>query len=1309
MSYYIGLDIGSDSVGWAVTDGEYQVKRCKGNAMWGIRLLDESNTAAERRGFRAQRRRIQRTKERIDYLEMLFNEEISKKDIAFFRRLRDSNLYLEDKSESAPGCVFNDSDYTDVNYHKEYPTIYHLRKELIEKPSCHDVRLVYIALHHIIKHRGHFLFDSLTVDDIQSFSNVFDNLCMYLKDNYNIIIEYEDIQLLETTLKNREFSKTKKAKKICALCRVAKSDSQKAAILKSLSGATVKFCDVFDDDMLKEAEITTFSFDGNFDDKEVDYQNLLGERFELLEKLKAVYDWSVLANILKGGEKYISCAKVNTYETHKFDLRELKTFVKTNCPEKYSEVFRISKGNLNNYVAYSGCIKSKGGTGVLKHKCNQADFCDYLKKTLKDYKNDDYAELFNKIENGTFMPKQISKDNGVIPMQLHRVELVAILDNAKKYLDFLNHEDENGLSVSDKIISVFDYRIPYYVGPLNLHSKRAWLSRTDAKIYPWNFNDVVDTDKSSENFIANLTSKCTYLPAKDVIPKNSLLYSRYMVLNEINNLRVNGEKISVGLKQEIYNELFLKHKKVTNKMLSNFLTAKGYRDFVITGIDGDFKSTLKPCIELRDYRLSEEDKEYIILSSTIFGDERQLLRKRLTRYFSDKLTVDEINKISKLKYSGWGAFSKEFLTEVNGTNKRTGEMANIINALWNTNDNLMTLLGSEYTFAEELQNALTSDGEKSMREVVEDLYVSPKVKRPVYQALKITKEIVKTQNGKTPDKIFIEMARGPEEKKRTVSRKNRLVELYKACKKDSEELFKQLENTNEAEFKRDALYLYYTQFGKCMYTGEPILLENIYNRNIYDIDHIFPRSKVKDDSLDNRVLVKKEVNEAKDNNYPLSEDVRKSMYPHWKFLLDKNLISQKKFERLMRNYPLSDSELADFIQRQIVETRQSTKAVGAILSRMYPDTEIVYVKAALVSEFRQTYDMLKCREVNDLHHAKDAYLNIVVGNVYNERCTHNKANFIKGIQTKKYSLNHMFDFNVNNAWVSDNDQSIGIVKRMMSKNNILCTRYSFEKKGGLFDQLPLKKGVGQVSLKQNSPRSDVQKYGGYAKPSSTYFAYVEYVAKKGKTIKALVPIDLYTAKGYEENPEKYLSEYVGLSQPRVIIPKIKYGVCLSFDGFRATLSGKTGNQLVYKSGVQLVLGYSAEKYIKEVAKFVDSRTSEISVLSGITKEKNLELYDLLLQKLTTTVFRVVFSGLAAKLTNKRDTFILLSAEQQCVVINEIIKDLHANATVGDLSLIGEKNSRIVFTNNISQIRNIKSVKLINQSVTGLYESEIDLI
>ena len=78
-------------------------------------------------------------------------------------------------------------------------------------------------------------------------------------------------------------------------------------------------------------------------------------------------------------------------------------------------------------------------------------------------------------------------------------------------------------------------------------------------------------------------------------------------------------------------------------------------------------------------------------------------------------------------------------------------------------------------------------------------------------------------------------------------------------------------------------------------------------------------------------------------------------------------------------------------------------------------TEIVYVKAALASDFRHTYDMLKCREVNDFHHAKDAYLNVVVGNVYNVRCTHNLRNFIRGLQEngpRGYSMNAMFKWDI---------------------------------------------------------------------------------------------------------------------------------------------------------------------------------------------------------------------------------------------------------------------------------------------------------
>ena len=157
--YYLGLDIGTDSVGWAVCNPYYQILKFKGNSMWGIRLFDESCSAEKRREFRSGRRRNQRNRERIALLEMLFDKEICKVDPAFFIKLHESNLYFDDKSTNVPYSVFSDDNYTDKDFHKEFPTIYHLRKELITNKEPHDVRLVYLAIHHIIKHRGHFLFD----------------------------------------------------------------------------------------------------------------------------------------------------------------------------------------------------------------------------------------------------------------------------------------------------------------------------------------------------------------------------------------------------------------------------------------------------------------------------------------------------------------------------------------------------------------------------------------------------------------------------------------------------------------------------------------------------------------------------------------------------------------------------------------------------------------------------------------------------------------------------------------------------------------------------------------------------------------------------------------------------------------------------------------------------------------------------------------------------------------------------------------------------------------------------------------------
>ena len=107
-------------------------------------------------------------------------------------------------------------------------------------------------------------------------------------------------------------------------------------------------------------------------------------------------------------------------------------------------------------------------------------------------------------------------------------------------------------SNGEKIKQLFAFHIPYYVGPLNKngdaeYNKFSWAVRkSDEKVYPWNFSEVIDVEESAEKFIRRMTNKCTYLYGEDVLPKDSLLYSKFMVLNELNNLRLMGKRFPLN-------------------------------------------------------------------------------------------------------------------------------------------------------------------------------------------------------------------------------------------------------------------------------------------------------------------------------------------------------------------------------------------------------------------------------------------------------------------------------------------------------------------------------------------------------------------------------------------------------------------------------------------------------------------------------------------------------------------------------------------------------------------------------------------
>lgn len=633
----------------------------------------------------------------------------------------------------------------------------------------------------------------------------------------------------------------------------------------------------------------------------------------------------------------------------------------------------------------------------------------------------------------------------------------------------------------------------------------------------------------------------------------------------------------------------------------------------------------------------------------------------------------------------------------------------------------MQVLSEKYLFAEEIERENGKDEKKEISyQLVEELYVSPAVKRQIWQTLLVVKELCKVM-GKPPKRVFVEMAREKVESKRTESRKKKLMDLYKVCKNEERDWEKELGNTEEHTLRRDKLYLYYTQKGRCMYSGDIIDLNELWDNQKYDIDHIYPQSKVMDDSLDNRVLVKKTYNANKTDVYPIHENIRTKMQPFWKSLLDGGFISKEKYKRLVRGTEFEPSELAGFIERQLVETRQGTKAVASILKQVLPDTEIVYVKAKIVSQFRQDFELIKVREMNDLHHAKDAYLNIVVGNTYYVKFTKNASWYIKENPGRSYNLKKMFISdkdvirNGETAWKAGSDGTIVTVKNMMRKNNILVTRRAYQVKGGLFDQQLMKKGKGQVPVKGSDERlCNIEKYGGYNKATGTYFMLVESEDKKGNKIRTIEFVPLYLQKKIEKGEYeavRYLVEERELKNPRILLNKIKIDTLFNVDGFYMWLSGRTGNRLLFKGANQLILSEEDTKILKKVIKFVQRRKENKNLClvpyDDLSESDLIKLYDVFLDKLENTVYHVRLSAQVKTLTEKREKFLSLCNEEKAIVLSEILHMFQCQSSSSDLKLLGGSGSAGILVLN-SDITKNNQISIINQSPTGIYEQEIDL-
>lgn len=1378
--YNIGLDIGTGSVGWAVTDLEGNLCHFKGKPTWGSRIFPNASPASEARSYRGLRRRYNRRRWRLNLLQDLFKSEMNAIDLEFFVRLNQSGLLPEDRGEGISDylfTLFNDGDFNERDYFKRFPTIYHLRQWLMVTPDKADIRLIYLALHNIVKHRGNFLQQDksdLTARNANVGASV-EEFCVALQDYCDMMdipcnVQANEIALIEA-LSDTKSARSHVKERVQKLLDIepapggtfVKSAAKKmaAAIANALVGLSAEMSDIFFTSEPAPEGVKTKIYLSN-DEDVLGFEEFCPDSgLPVFDAIKKVYSSYVLQEILSScpGET-ISVNKIADYVRYGDDLRMLKDLVKEFVPNEYDDFFRgafYAPTELHPQKYMYDKSKAKGYTKY--NEMRGWPYDDFRKAVEKLFAStsavDDprYVSMMERFASEKFLRRLKTSDNGAIPFQLHLEEMDRIIENQSKHYPFLKAEKE-------KLDALVTFRIPYYVGPLTKKNAQkdssgklrfAWAERfkgkENEKIYPWNWEEIIDKDKSATEFIQRMTGTCTYLQGEPVLPKSSLLYEEYCVLNELNGARFtqdgdSWQRFDYRDREDMVHELFCKGK-VLYKKAADWMRSRGHSNVKVQGGQGEagFESKFGSYIffakdvfgvdELPEswYPMIEE----IILWSTLFED-RSIFKEKLRRKYGDALSVEQINKIVRKRFSGWGRLSKKLLAEFKvETDNGPQSIMDILREGNPNNDGLshtmvfMEILHDDKLGFDALIDEYNREKMLGMEGLIlEDLPGSPALRRSVKQALGIVEEISHIA-GHAPSNIFIEVAREDDlqmKGQRTKRRYDSLKEAMKHLKAETPELWdvevsQQLaEHANSNAALDEKLTLYFMQNGKSLYSGKSIDIGRLSSGD-YHVDHIIPQSYIKDDSFENKALVLAGENEAKSDQMLIDESIRRKMRKTWDALAHAGLIGKKKHANLLRDH-ISEKQIKGFIARQLVETRQIMKIVQGFLEEKYPDTLVLPVKAGLSHALRESkaLNLVKCREINDFHHAHDALLASQIGRFIQKRhpgmyenpigytkvmrdFIRNERDRVKRGRTPGTApfviasfLSSGFDEETGELFKDDWSASAEIakLKKYFDCRQCFISRMPEETSGAFWDEtiysprdtsktmmLPLKKG------------KDPEKYGSYHTQRIAYF-FIYEALKKEKLILEFASVPVCIVAEIKQN-EEALKEYAislavdsGFEFVRIVRPKIYKYQLIEIDGSRLYLTGKEE----VRNAVQFAFTREETRIVRVLYEDGDVQENQLDELFLLVVES--------LEKYSPRLFN------ALGIDRWKDRFFELERAKRTEILKALIGIGNGKMNKINLACVGRGKCSGQLKYTYSNLLTKKSgITFVDQSITGMFE------
>lgn len=668
--------------------------------------------------------------------------------------------------------------------------------------------------------------------------------------------------------------------------------------------------------------------------------------------------------LLENGFNSPDTINLNPYELRVKGLNE-----KLNPEELYVALFHLAK---RRGVSYLNEVEDDGknineSLKINKELSKEKHPCEIQLERLEEYGK---VRGLIEIEDDDSLETLIN----VFTTSAYKREAIAILEQQKKYYPQIDDE------FIKRYTDIITRKREFYVGPGNEKS------RTNYGIYKI---DGITIGSIFEELIG----KCSIYTNQRRAPVSSFTAQEFNLLNDLNNITVRGRKLTEDEKVEIIDEILdSKVKSFTYKRMMNIIKKvtkigdekdiKGFRvdkkgnpEFHNFEVERKAKIFFEgTSVDYDEFDIEKKDKLAEVLSLSM---DYKTLKKNCNREFPE-FSDEDIEMLfsflqnNKASYAKWHSFSLKLMREMR-------------EELYLNPKNQMNIL-IEKGIKKSVQDSFKGYKYVPVGFLNEEIY-NPVVKRSVNQSIRIVNAIMKKYSDL--EAIIIEMPRETNEK----DEKKKINDLQKQNEKEKDEAINRARN--EYALTKKQLYsqkelvtkirLWYQQDGRCIYTGKVISIEDLTNNpNMFEIDHIIPKSISLDDSLNNKVLVYLYANQMKGQRTPFgafyipSRDID---YEEIKLraskLLENKKISKTKYDLLTFEEDVNKYDVRQkFISRNLNDTRYASKVIlnglQEFMKAKGKDTQIHVVRGKFTYQLRKRWGIEKDRDESFEHHGVDA-------------------------------------------------------------------------------------------------------------------------------------------------------------------------------------------------------------------------------------------------------------------------------------------------------------------------------------------------